>query len=190
MITVTKEDAKIIVYRICKLYFTQAKRMSIKDKADMLETWADVFKNESFEDVNRAISQYAKSGKPFMPNPPDIIQELIAMEDTVDNRLFIRLEHAADMAANPIDHIVVDDFGGYRWSEEHNRKVYFHPEAHVTMDYTQDDFSELPMELQEYAEDIDGLRAIHAEIVSNRILARMRFVDRLPEIRRRLDATS
>lgn len=184
----TRDETKRILERVCKLYITQAKRLTPYERQGMIETWSAEFANDSYEDVNRAVSQYAKRGKPFMPNVPDIIQELIAMEDTEDNRLFIRLAKAADMAANPTEHIVVDDVGGYRWSEEHQRKIYFHAETHVTTDYTQSDFCELPMELQEYAEDIDGLRAIHAEIESNRILARMRFVDRLPDIRRRLDA--
>lgn len=184
----TKEEAKLIVYRICKLYMSQSKRMTFKDKADMLDTWAEEFANESYDDVNRAVSAYSKSGKPFMPNPPDIIQVLISMEDSDANRLFNRLVRAAEMAANPTEHIVIDDLGGFRWNEELQRNVYHHAETHVTMDYTQADFAELPQEIQEYAQDIDGLKHLWNEIESNRIFARQRFVDRLSDIRRRLDA--
>lgn len=184
----TRDETKLILDRITKLYMTQSRRLSKYEKISMLDTWAEEFANESYEDVNKAVSLYSKSGKPFMPNVPDIQQALINMEDTEGNRLFNRLARAAEMAANPIEHIVIDDLGGIRWSEEHQRNVYFHAETHVTTDYTQTDFAELPPELQEYAEDIDGLKHLWREIESNRFYARQRFLDRLPEIRRRLDA--
>ncbi len=184
----TRDETGIILNRIFKLYLTQSRKMSGRERAGMLETWAYEFQNENYEDVNRAVSIYAKSGKPFMPNPPDIQQELINMEDTEDNRLFIRLIKAAEMAANPIEHIVIDDFGGFRWNEELQRKVYYHAETHVTAAYTQTDFSDLPQEIQEYAEDVEGLKKLWNEIESNRFFARQRFIDHLPAIRRRLDA--
>ena len=186
----TREETKYIINRVLKLYMNQSRNLSQREKAIMVDTWAEEFENSSYEDVNKAVSQYAKIGKPFMPNVPDIIQELISMEDTEDNGLFKRLAKAADMAANPTEHIVIDDIGGFRWSDEHKRKIYFHAETHVTTDFTQGDFAVLPDEIQEYADDIAGLIAIHHEIESNRILARMRFVDRLPDIRRQLDANS
>ena len=184
----TRDDTKRILERICKLYITQAKKLTPSDRMGMIDTWSYEFANDSYEDVNRAVSMYAKMGKPFMPNPPDIQQELISMEDTEDNRLFSKLAKAAEMAANPVEHIVIDDFGGYRWNEELQRNVYYHAESHVTTAYTQADFSGLPLELQEYAEDIDGLQHLWREIESNKIYARQRFIDRLPEIRRRLNS--
>ena len=184
----TRDETKLILDRIAKLYMTQARKLSGREKRDMLNTWAEEFANESYDDVNRAVSFYSKSGKPFMPNVPDIQQALISMEDTEGNRLFNRLARAAEMAANPIEHIVIDDLGGFRWNEELQRNVYYHAETHVTTDYTQADFAELPPEIQEYAEDIEGLQHLWREIESNRFYARQRFVDRLPEIRRRLDA--
>lgn len=183
----TRDEAKTILDRIFRLYITQSKNLSASDRRRMLDTWAEEFANESYDDVNRAVSAYSKGGKPFMPNPPDIIQVLISMEDTEGNRLFSRLARAAEMAANPTEHIVIDDLGGFRWNEELQRKVYYHAESHVTMDYTQADFAELPREIQEYAQDIDGLKHLWREIESNRIYARQRFIDRLPGIRRRLD---
>lgn len=183
----TREETKLILNRIFKLYITQSRRFKDGERRDMLNTWAEELKNESYEDVNRAVSLYSKSSKPFMPNVPDIQQVLISMEDTEGNQLFNRLARAAGMAANPTEHIVIDDLGGIRWSEEHQRNIYYHAETHVTTDYTQTDFSELPQELQEYAQDIDGLKHLWNEIESNRFYARQRFLDHLPEIRRRLD---
>lgn len=183
----TRDETKLILNRIFKLYITQSRRFTGNEKRDMLNTWAEEFKNESYEDVNKAVSLYSKSGKPFMPNVPDIQQALINMEDTEGNRLFNRLARAAEMAANPIEHIVIDDLGGIRWNEELQRNVYYHAETHVTTDYTQEDFSDLPQEIQEYAQDIDGLQHLWKEIESNRFYARQRFLDRLPDIRRRLD---
>ena len=183
----TKEEAKIIVYRICKLYYTQSRHMTDKDIANMLDTWAEEFKNDSYDDVSRAVSAYSKSGKPFMPNPPDIIQVLIDLEDTDANVLFNKLVKAAEMAANPVKHLIIDDLGGLRWSEEHQRQVYFPAEAHYTTEYTQTDFAALPKELQEYAESIYGLKRIHNEIESNRTYARQRFVDHLPALRRAIN---
>ena len=183
----TRDETKLILDRITKLYMTQSRRLTKTEKTSMLNTWTEEFANETYEDVNKAVSLYSKSGKPFMPNVPDIQQELINMEDTDGNRLFNRLARAAEMAANPVEHIVIDDLGGFRWNEELQRKVYYHAETHVTTDYTQTDFADLPQELQEYAEDIEGLQHLWKEIESNRFYARQRFLDRLPEIRRRLD---
>lgn len=184
----TVEETRLILNRLFKLYLTQSRKLSNGEKRDMLGTWAEEFANEDYEDVNKAVSLYSKSGKPFMPNVPDIQQALISMEDTEGNRLFNRLARAAEMAANPTEHIVIDDLGGFRWNEELQRKVYYHAETHVTTDYTQTDFSDLPQELQEYAEDVEGLKKLWNEIESNRFFARQRFIDHLPAIRRRLDA--
>ena len=184
----TRDETKTILNRVFGLYITQSRNLSGNEKAIMLNAWADTFNSDSYEDVNRAVSIYAKSGKPYMPNPADIAQELIAMEDTEANRLFNRLSRAAEMAANPIEHVVIDDLGGFRWNEALGKKTYFHPETHITTDYTQSDFADLPQELQMYAEDVEGLKRLWEEIQSNWMLARQRFVDRLPDIRRRLDA--
>ena len=95
----TRDETKLILNRIFKLYITQSRRFTGNEKRDMLNTWSEEFKNESYEDVNKAVSLYSKSGKPFMPNVPDIQQALINMEDTEGNRLFNRLARAAEMAA-------------------------------------------------------------------------------------------
>lgn len=183
----TRDETKLILDRISKLYMTQSRRLSKSEKSSMLDTWADEFKDEAYEDVNKAVSMYARSGNPFMPNPPDIIQELMSLEDTDANTLFYKLAKAAEMAANPIEHIVVDDLGGFRWNDELKRETYFHAEAHVTTDYTQDDFAALPPEIQEYAEDVNGLKKLWDEMQSNRIYARQRFIDRLSGIREKLN---
>lgn len=184
----TRDETKLILSRIFKLYMSQSKKLTTQERNGMLDTWAAEFASESYDDVNRAVSLYTKSGKPFMPNVPDIVKELLNLEDTEAGGLFYKLTKAAEMAANPIEHIVIDDLGGFRWNDELQCKVYYHAESHVTTDYTQTDFSELPPEIQEYAQDIEGLKKLWREIESNRFYARQRFVDRLPEIRRRLDA--
>lgn len=183
----TRDETKLILDRISKLYMTQMRRLSKSERASMLDIWTDEFKEESYEDVNRAVSMYARSGNPFMPNPPDIIQELMSLEDTDANTLFYKLAKAAEMAANPIEHTVIDDLGGFRWSEELQKNIYYHPETHVTTSYTQDDFAALPQEIQEYAEDVEGLRKLWNEMQSNRIYARQRFLDRLTGIREKLN---
>ena len=80
------------------------------------------------------------------------------------------------------------DIGGKRYSDEYQRKIYVHPETIVsTTSFTQYDFKQLPEELQEYVEDIEGLRAIWPEIESSREMARRRFQMALPEIKARLE---
>lgn len=184
----TREETKTILNRVFGLYMMQSKNLTNTEKSAMLGAWSDTFASDTYEDVSRAVSRYAKSGRPFLPNPSDIVQELSNMEDTDASRLFNALEKAAEMAANHVEHIAIDDLGGLRWSEEYKRQVYFPVEAHYSTDYTQSDFAALPIEVQEYAEDIEGLKHLHREISSNRTFARRRFVDRLPEIRRRTEA--
>jgi hypothetical protein len=79
------------------------------------------------------------------------------------------------------------DPGGFRWSDEHQRKIYAHAETVVsTTSYTQYDFKQLPEEIQEYVEDIEGLKSIWREIASSREMARKRFQAALPDIKARL----
>jgi hypothetical protein len=57
-----------------------------------------------------------------------------------------------------------------------------------TTSFTQYDFKQLPEEIQEYVEDIEGLKAIWPEIASSRELARRRFQNALPELRARVES--
>ena len=176
-----------VVSRVLKLYLSQAKRLTQQDRQAMLRTWYDAFTENTYSEVDKALTTYVKHGKPFMPNPPDIINEMIFLNDFEGSRLFNEMENAADMAVNPTEHIVIDDLGGLRWSEELQRDLYYPPETHMTQDYTQADFAGLSKEVQLYAGDVYGLKHLHNEITSNRHFARQRFIDSLPSLKRQLE---
>lgn len=190
----TRQDTIRIIEKVCRLYITQAKKMSDSEKIAMVDTWHETFKSDSYDQVERAVNNYVKSGNAFMPLPGDIIRELTALDKTQGGRpytevdkLFKRLVDVADMLANDKERISVTDPGGFRWSEEHQRKVYYHAETVLsTKSYTQYDFKQLPAEIQEYVEDIEGLKSIWPEIESSRELARRRFEQALPEIKAEL----
>lgn len=189
----TKDDTIKLLEKVCRLYITQAKKMSSGEKAAMIESWYETFKSNSYDEVETAVNNYVKKGNAFMPLPGDVIKELTAVQRTggkpyteVD-RLFKRLVNTVDMLVNNKERISILDPGGFRWSDEHQRNVYFHAETvQTTRRFTQHDFAALPPEIQEYAEDIEGLKALWPEIQSSREMARRRFEAELPAIKKEL----
>jgi hypothetical protein len=100
------------------------------------------------------------------------------------DRLFNTLVNIADKLANNKERTSIIDPGGIRWSDEYQKKIYMHAETVIsTTSFTQYDFKQLPYEIQEYVEDIEGLRNIWPEIQSSRVMAKKRFEMALPEIR-------
>lgn len=190
----TKDDTIRLLEKICRLYITQAKKMSGQEKAAMIDSWHDTFRHESYDQVDRAFSNYVRKGNAFMPLPGDIVKELTALDKTQGGRrftegdkLFTTLVNVADMLANNKERISITDPGGFRWNDELKRNTYFHAETVVsTTAYTQYDFAQLPREIQEYVEDIEGLKGIWREIESSRELARRRFETALPAIKAEL----
>ena len=187
----TRQDTIKIIEKVCRLYITQAKKMSDSEKTVMVDSWHETFRSESYDDVERALGNYVKRGNAFMPLPGDIIKELTAQSKdsggktfTEVDRLFKTLVDTSDILANDKERISITDPGGFRWNEEVRRNVYYHAETLVSSSaYTQYDFMQLPPEIQEYVEDIDGLRRIWGEIESSRVMARRRFEKALPDIK-------
>ena len=198
----TREETIRILDRICRLYITQAKKLTETEKASMIDTWVETFEFDTYENVNNALSTYVRAGKPFFPQPSDIMNIIVAEENIPSgqtyseaDRLFNTLANIADVLANDKERISIMDPGGFRWSDEYQKKIYMHAETVIsTKSYTQYDFKQLPYEIQEYVEDIEGLRSIWGEIESSREMAKKRFVMALPEIKaelaRRNDKTS
>lgn len=190
----TRDEAKRILDRVSKLYMTQAKRFSGAEKKAMLDMWADTFSFDSYEQVNDAVSTYVKMGKPFFPQPSDIMNIIVAEENipsgqtySETDRLFNRLANIADILANNKERTSIVDLGGKRWSDEYQKEIYYHADTIVsTTSFTQYDFKQLPDEIQEYVEDIEGLRKIWTEIQSSRAMAKRRFEMALPEIKAEL----
>lgn len=188
----TREETTRILERVCRLYVTQARKLTREQKAVMINTWADELRHDSYTDVDRAVNSYMKRGKPFMPDVVDIVNILSSSgsgtqsrkSGAESDRLFDHMVEIADSLANKGERQSIIDPGGYRWSEEHQRNVYYHPEIIVSRtSFTQYDFAQLPIEIREYVEDVEGLRNIWREVQSNRDLARRRFEAALPEIR-------
>ena len=193
----TREDTKKILDKVCRLYITQTKKLSQDELVMMVDSWEETFRSDSYDDVERAVNAYVRKGNAFIPLPGDIIKELTAIVKvtggnrnyTEADKLFVKLVKIADILANNKERISITDPGGFRWSDEHQRKIYAHAETVVsTTSYTQYDFKQLPDELQEYVEDIEGLKSIWPEIASSREMARKRFQSALPEIKARLDS--
>lgn len=191
----TRNDTKRILEKVLRLYITQAKKLSQDEIAMMVDTWEETFRSDSYDDVERAVNAYVRNGNAFIPLPGDIIRELTVITNnasggktyTEADALFGKLVRIADVLANNKEHISIVDIGGKRYSDEYKRKIYVHPETIVsTTSFTQYDFKQLPEEIQEYVEDIEGLRAIWPEIESSREMARRRFQMALPEIKARL----
>ena len=192
----TRDDTKRILDKICRLYITQAKKMTTDEMVMMLDSWEETFRSDSYDDIERAVNAYVRKGNAFIPLPGDIIKELTAIVRTTGSSgksytetdvLFGKLVNIADVLANNKERISITDPGGFRWSDEHQRKIYMHAETVLsTTAYTQYDFKQLPEEIQEYVEDIEGLKAIWPEIASSREMARKRFQAALPEIKARL----
>lgn len=191
----TRDDTKRILDKVCRLYITQAKKLSQGELVMMVDSWEETFISDSYDDVERAVNAYVRKGNAFIPLPGDIIKELTAVTKatgsskgyTETDKLFAKLVNIADVLANNKERISITDPGGFRWSDEYQRKIYMHAETVVsTTSYTQYDFKQLPEEIQEYVEDIEGLKAIWPEIASSREMARKRFQAALPEIKARL----
>ena len=191
----TRDDTKRILDKVCRLYITQAKKMTADEMRMMLDSWHETFRSDSYDSVDRAVGNYVKKGNAFMPLVGDIIREMSATAGaksggtfTETDKLFGKLVKIADTLANNKERISITDPGGFRWDDELQRKVYRHAETIVsTTSFTQYDFKQLPDEIQEYVEDIEGLRAIWPEIESSREMARKRFQDALPEIKARVE---
>ena len=185
----TKQETMTIIDRIRKLYISQSRQFTNSDWQSMIETWHDMFRNDTYEDINKALSSYANKGKQFMPSAPDIIKELNDLDDPETRKLFDRLCKECEKLTAGLQHVVIDDLGGMkRDPESPTGWRYVVAEAHVTSNYTQTDFAAMPLELQMFAEDIEGLRALDREIKSNDRFAYMRFKDRISTIRRELKA--
>ena len=192
----TREDTKRLLDKVCRLYITQAKKLSQSELVMMVDSWEETFRSDSYDDVERAVNAYVRKGNAFIPLPGDIIKELTAVTKvsggktyTEADKLFRILANTADIIANNKERTSTIDPGGFRWNEELQRKAYYHPESIVsTTSFTQYDFKQLPEEIQEYVEDIEGLKAIWPEIASSRELARRRFQNALPELRARVES--
>lgn len=190
----TRDDTKRILDKVCRLYITQAKKMTPDEMRMMLDSWHETFRSDSYDSVDRAVGNYVKKGNAFMPLVGDIIREMSAAAGaksggtfTETDKLFGKLVRIADTVANNKERISTTDPGGFRWDDELQRKVYRHAETIVsTTSFTQYDFKQLPEEIQEYVEDIEGLKAIWPEIQSSREMARRRFEMQLPEIKAEL----
>lgn len=190
----TRDDTIRLLDKICRLYITQARKMSSEEKAAMLSSWEETFTSDSYDEVLTAVNNYVRKGNAFMPLPGDIIKELTAVQKTTADkpytevdRLFKKLVDTADMLANGKERISILDPGGFRWDPELKRNVYHHAETvQGCKSYTQHDFAALPPEIQEYVEDIEGLKDIWHEIQSSRELARRRFEKALPGIKTEL----
>lgn len=191
----TRDDTKRILDKVCRLYITQAKKMTPDEMRMMLDSWHETFRSDSYDSVDRAVGNYVKKGNAFMPLVGDIIREMSAAAGvksggtfTETDKLFGKLVRIADTVANNKERISTTDPGGFRWDDELQRKVYRHAETIVsTTSFTQYDFKQLPDEIQEYVEDIEGLRTIWPEIESSREMARKRFQMALPEIKARVE---
>ncbi len=192
----TRQDTIKVIEKVCRLYITQAKKLSQSELVMMVDSWEETFRSDSYDDVERAVNAYVRKGNAFIPLPGDIIRELTAVTKvsggktyTEADKLFRILANTADIIANNKERTSMIDPGGFRWNEELQRKVYYHPESVIsTTSFTQYDFKQLPEEIQEYVEDIEGLKAIWSEIASSRELARRRFQDALPELRARVES--
>ena len=193
----TRQETIKIIEKMLRLYITQAKKMSDAEKIAMLDSWEETFRSDSYDDSERAVKAYVRKGNAFIPLPGDIIRELTAIAKTTGSskgytetdKLFGKLVNIADVLANNKERISITDPGGFRWSDEYQRKIYMHAETVVSAtSYTHYDFKQLPEEIQEYVEDIEGLKAIWPEIASSREMARKRFQSALPEIKARLES--
>lgn len=191
----TRDDTKRILDKVCRLYITQAKKMTSDEMVIMLDSWEETFRSDSYDDVERAVSAYVRKGNAFIPLPGDIIRELSAATRTSGggkayteaDKLFGKLVNIVDILANNKERTSITDPGGFRWSDEHQKKIYAHAETIVsTTSFTQYDFKQLPREIQEYVEDIEGLKALWPEIQSSREMARKRFEMALPDIKAEL----
>lgn len=187
----TMNDTIRILDKVCRLYITQAKKLTDEERSSMLESWYETFKSDSYDDVEKAVSSYLRKGNAFIPLPGDIIKELPDETKAISGKpytevdaLFKKLVNTVDILANNKERVSLVDPGGFKWDDELKRNVYFHAETLVsTRSFTQYDFANLPPEIQEYVEDIEGLRSLWPEIQSSREMAKRRFEKALPGIK-------
>ena len=52
----TRDDTKRILDKICRLYITQAKKMSTDEMIMMLDSWEETFRSDSYGDIERAVN--------------------------------------------------------------------------------------------------------------------------------------
>ena len=183
----TSKEVKDTIKYLRSLYEESFQGMSAEDWWEMLSTWQRGVGSESFKNVKAAINSYANKNKTKPPTLEDIYKELMNIDEDKYRGLFRTLCRQASLAVNPEEHITILDLGGFRWSEEHQRKVYYHAETRMGTTYLPQDFTSMPKELQVYAEDLDGLKAIYREAESNKELAYKRFKSRYPGIREELN---
>lgn len=180
----TKAEAGTLIARIRKLYMSQSRNYTNADWQMMTDTWYESFKDEKYADISHALTLYIGRGKQFMPNVPDIIAELTNLDEPRIRALFDRLKAECDKLVNRESHIVIDDYGGIRPDPDSPTGYrYVVAESHMTSTYTQADFANMPIELQIYADDIEGLRALHREIESNEMFSYRRFKERMPYVK-------
>lgn len=176
----TREEAKRIISRVRNLYISQSRQFTDLDWQAMIDTWHEELKADTYEDISRALSAYVNKGKQFIPTVADIINELMNLEDPRHRKLFNRLKRECEILTEGIEHVVVDDYGGIvKDPDSPTGYRYVVAEAHMTDKYTQMDFANMPRELQIYAEDIEGLKALQREIASSERFAFKRFVDHM-----------
>ena len=75
----TREDTKRLLDKVCRLYITQAKKLSQSELVMMVDSWEETFRSDSYDDVERAVNAYVRKGNAFIPLPGDIIKELTAV---------------------------------------------------------------------------------------------------------------
>ena len=191
----TRDETKKILERVCRLYISQARRLTAEQRSAMVDTWANEFKDTNYADIDEAVSTYMKRGKPFMPEVADIINALNAETKAIKEkpaegeRLFQQMVDIADTIVNGKARTSITDPGGIRWDADLQTDVYKHPELVVdSKSYTQYDFAQLPEEIQEYVEDIQGLRLFWKELQSNSGMAKKRFLLQLPDIKAEIAA--
>ena len=52
----TRDDTKRILDKICRLYITQAKKMTTEEMVMMLDSWEETFRSDSYDDIERAVN--------------------------------------------------------------------------------------------------------------------------------------
>lgn len=181
-----QKDLKDIIKYLRSLYGDSFQGLSSDDWWEVLKKWEKGIGRESYKSVKAAINSHRNKGRKEPPTLMDIYKELMNIDEDKYREMFDSLVRQARLATNPEKHITILDIGGLKWSDEYGRMIYYHPEAKEGVEYLPQDFTSMPKELQVYAEDINGLKAIHREIESNKDLAYKRFKARIPEIKEML----
>ena len=181
-----QKDLKDTIKYLRSLYEDSFRGMSPDAWWEMLHKWEKGIGKESYKSVRAAINSHHGKGKTEPPTLFDIYRELMNIDEDKYREMFNTLCRQASLAVNPEKHITILDLGGFRWSDEYGRKVYFHPEAKEGTEYLPQDFTSMPKELQMYAKDVFGLKAIYREVESGKEYAYKRFKERIPGIKEEL----